>query len=319
MGMDKITERQIVGWFFKELDQDVGADWVSGLSNYFTSDQASEEYAWLGQTPALREWIGGRNAKGVRETSYTISNVHYEATLDMLVRDLRRDKTGQAMIRIQELAQRTNAHWAKLLSALIVAGEATDCYDGQYFFDTDHSEGDSGTQSNDVGHTLASYPVNKSGSTTAPSVEDMQMAFARAIGLITSFLDDQGEPMNENATSFLAMVPVSYMHSALQAIQTPTQQDSAQNALVAMKQKFKIEVAVNPRLDAASWTTKFAMFRTDGAMKALVRQEEMAVDLKVKGYGSEYEFDNDAHQYGVDAWRAVDYGYWQNACLLTFA
>jgi len=319
MGMDKITERQVSGWFFKALSQDVGAAWIPGVSNYFTSDQASEEYAWLGQSPVMRKWIGGRNAKGVRENGFTISNEHYEATLEMLVRDLRRDKTGQAMIRIQELASRTNAHWARLLTALIVAGESTACYDDQYFFDTDHEEGDSGAQSNDISHTLASYPADKSGSTTAPSVEDLQIAFARAIGIIASFVDDQGEPMNENATSFMAMVPVSYMQAALQAAETPVQVSGAQNALVAMKQKFSIEVVPNVRLDVAGWTTKFAMFRTDSVMKSLIRQEETAVDLKVKGYGSEYEFDNDAHQYGVDSWRAVDYGYWQNACLMTLA
>ncbi|GAF85157.1 unnamed protein product, partial [marine sediment metagenome] len=33
---------------------------------------------------------------------------------------------------------------------------------------------------------------------------------------------------------------------------------------------------------------------------------------------SEFEFDNDAHQYGVDADRNVGYGFWQHACLKTF-
>lgn len=317
--MDKITERQVIGEFYKTLKQDVGSSWIPFVSNLFTSDQASEEYAWLGQSPAMREWIGGRNAKGLRESSFTIKNVHYEATLDILVRDLRRDKTGQVMTRVRELARRTNAHWAKLLTALIVAGEATDCYDSQYFFDTDHSEGSSGSQSNDISQDLSAWPVTKSGTTTKPSVEDFQVAFANGIGTICSFLDDQGEPMNEDATSFMAMVPVSFMHAAMQAAYSPVQVDAAQNVLQAIKNKFSIDVVVNPRLDAASWTTKFVMFRTDAELKSFIRQEEMPVDLKVKGYGSEYEFDNDAHQYGVDAWRNVGYGYWQNCCLLTFA
>jgi phage major head subunit gpT-like protein len=45
----------------------------------------------------------------------------------------------------------------------------------------------------------------------------------------------------------------------------------------------------------------------------------MGVQLKVKGSGSEYEFDNDAHQYGIDTWRNVGYGMWQNSCLVTLA
>jgi len=145
--MQKITERQIIGSFYKTLTQDVGGAWINSVSNYFTSDQASEEYAWLGMSPTLREWVGGRNAKGFKENSLTIKNKHYEATLDVLLRDLRRDKTGQILTRINEMARRTNAHWNSLLSTLILNGAATACYDGQYFFDTDHSEGASGTQS----------------------------------------------------------------------------------------------------------------------------------------------------------------------------
>jgi len=315
MGLDKLTERQIIGHFYKTLEQDIGASWVGLISNYFTSDQASEEYAWLGMSPTLREWIGGRDAKGFRENSLTIINKHYEATLEILVRDLRRDKSGQALVRISEMARRANAHWASLLSTLIVNGEDTVCYDGDYFFDTDHEEGDSGEQSNDITVDISELPITESGSTTLPSVADMQFAIMKGIEAIVKIVDDQAEPMNENATAFLAMVPPTFMHAALQAVATPYQVGSDQSALSEMKKEFTIKVVPNVRL--SSWTTKFAMFRTDSQVKALVRQEETGVNLKVKGYGSEYEFDNDAHQYGIDTWRNVGYGYWQNACLVT--
>jgi phage major head subunit gpT-like protein len=52
-------------------------------------------------------------------------------------------------------------------------------------------------------------------------------------------------------------------------------------------------------------------------VKAFIRQEETAVQIKAKAEGSEYEFDHDAHQYGVDTWRNVGYGYWQQACQVT--
>jgi phage major head subunit gpT-like protein len=71
---------------------------------------------------------------------------------------------------------------------------------------------------------------------------------------------------------------------------------------------------MNPRL---TWTDKFAVFRTDSPIKALIRQTEQDVELKAKAEGSEFEFDNDAWQFGIDAWRGVGYGYWQRACLVT--
>lgn len=314
MGIDRITERQVIGTFYNALKQDTGSAWLDAVSNYFTSDQSSEEYAWLGQSPVMREWIGGRSAKGFSEKSMTIRNVHFEATMEVLLRDLRRDKTGQVMARIQDLARRTNSHWATLLSTLITNGAATACYDGQYFFDTDHEEGDSGTQSNDIEVDISGLTVGTAGTTTVPAVAELQFAIARSIQQIVSFVDNQGEPMNTDATQFVMMVPVVFMNAAMQAVATPAQVSETQSVLQALQQQFGITVIVNPRLD---WTTQFAMFRTDSYLKSFIRQEETAVNLKVKGYGSEYEFDNDAHQYGVDTWRNVGYGYWQNSCLVT--
>lgn len=311
----KITERQVIGWFYKALTANTGAAWINDVSNYFESDQAVEEYAWLGMTPAMREWIGGRQAKGFREQSMEIRNKHYEATLEVLVKHLRRDKTGQLMARINEQARRANTHWASLLSTLIVDAESNTCYDGQYFFDTDHEEGDSGTQSNDINVDISALPVATAGSTTAPSVAEMQFAIAKTIQQIVSFVDDQGEPMNEDATAFTVMTPVSLMNVAMQAVATPAQVAETQSALTALKSNFSIKVVPNPRL--SDWTDSFATFRTDSYLKSFIRQEEMGVQLKVKGAGSEFEFDNDAHQYGIDCWRNVGYGYWQNSCLTT--
>lgn len=141
MGATTLSSRAIIGRYYQRLEQNPGLQWVGAVSNYFTSDQESETYKWLGQVPVMREWIGGRNAKGFRENGITIENKHFEATLEVLVRELKRDKTGQVMVRVDELADRTNAHWAKLLSELIENAESTVCYDGQYFFDTDHAAG----------------------------------------------------------------------------------------------------------------------------------------------------------------------------------
>jgi len=314
MGLNKLTERQIIGTFYQTLNADAGAGWINDVSNLFSSDQASEDYAWLGMAPAMREWVGGRNAKGFSENDLTIKNKHFEATLEILVKDLRRDKSGQALVRIADLARRTNAHWASLLSTLTLNGTSTACYDGQYFFDTDHSEGDSGSQSNDIEVDISAQPCEVTGTPTAPSVEEMQWSIVNGIQAIAGFKDNQGEPLNETASSFLVMVPMSLLNAAKQAVATSVQVDASQTALTALKQDFRISAVPNVRL---TWDDSFVVFRTDGSIKSFIRQEETPVRLSVKGYGSEFEFDNDAHQYGVDAWRNVGYGMWQNACYIT--
>jgi phage major head subunit gpT-like protein len=314
MGAETLSSRAIIGRFYRTLEQDVGAAWIEGTSMLFDSNQPSEEYKWLGQVPAMREWIGGRQAKGFLENGITIANKHYEATLEFLLRELRRDKTNQINVRIDEFAQRTNSHWGSLLSTLIINGESTACYDGQFFFDTDHSEGDSGSQSNDLSVDISALPCAVHGSTTAPSLEEMAAAILQAVQTILGFKDDRGQPMNEMARKFTVMVPVPLFNIAVGAVHLPFFGTGISNLIPNAKNKFEIEVEMNARL---TWTDKFSVFRTDGSAKPLIRQQETPVQLKAKAEGSEFEFDNDAWQFGVDTWRNVGYGFWQHACLVT--
>ena len=319
--MDKLLSyRQVIGEFYKRLALDTGAAWIGDVSNYFASRQALESYAWLGQVPQMREWIGGRQAKGLPEFNFEIRNKHYESTLEFLVADLRRDQSGQAMTRIAEQARRANSHWASLLSTLILSGASATCYDGQYFFDTDHTEGNNSTsQSNSITVDISALAVATAGTVAAPAVAEFQGCIAQGVQQIMSFTDNENEPMNEDASEFLVMVPTGYMNVAAQAIATPNQVAETQSALEALKANFRLKLAVNPRLSAWESSYNFAMFRTDSAIKSFIRQEETGVQMKAKAAGSEFEFDHDAHQYGIDAWRNVGFGMWQNSCLITMA
>lgn len=317
MDQTLLSSRAIMGMYFARMETNPGLAWVNNVANMFPSDQASEQYGFLGMSPTMREWIGGRNAKGLRVNSYAIANKHYEATLEIAKKDARRDKTGQIMVRVQEFADRSITHWASMLSTLILNGASTVCYDGQYYFDTDHSEGDSGTQSNSISVTLSGLPAAVHGTTTAPSVEEMQQCILKAIAQIISFKDDQGEPMNENAREFDVIVPVSLYLTALAACNMSNVKALPNNLNPNEIPELKINVRMNPRL--GSWTTKFAVFRVDSPIKGLICQSEQGVELKAKAEGSEYEFDNDAWQFGIDSWRNVGYGYWQRACQVTMA
>tara|TARA_Y100000310_G_scaffold342185_1_gene444183 strand:+ start:5955 stop:6905 length:951 start_codon:yes stop_codon:yes gene_type:complete len=314
MGATTLSSRAIIGAFFARLEQNVGSSWLDLISMLFDSDQASETYNWLGQAPVMREWVGGRNAKAFRENGLTIINKTFEATLEIAVNDIRRDKTGQIMIRINEMADRVAAHWNKLLSELLVTGESAACYDGQFFFDTDHSEGDSGTQDNDLSVDISALPVNQNGSTTAPSPEEMEQCILRAIQAIVGFVDDVGEPMNEDAQNFLVMVPTTLFSAAIAAVTNPILTSGKTNTLT--NSSFNINVVANQRLNG-TWTASFPVFRTDGTVKPFIRQEEEKLTISAQAEGSAAEFNNDIHQYGVKQIGNVGFGMWQHACLVT--
>jgi phage major head subunit gpT-like protein len=306
MGASTLSSRAIIGEFYNRLAMDLGQGWIPDVSMLFQSDQESETYKWLGMVPAMREWIGGRNAKGFRENGITITNKTYEGTLEVLVDEIRRDKTGQVMLRVAELAQRTNSHWASLLTTLIVAGTSGLCYDGQYFFDTDHSEGDSGTQDNDLTGAAATG--------TQPTAAEAETAIMACVTAILGFKDDQAEPMNEGASKFRIMIPAVYLKPFASVLNNEFIA-AGQSNIIKNIDGFNFSLAVNARLTSGA---VFYVFRGDGQTKALIRQEEEDVSLSAIAEGSELEFKENKHQYGVKAIRNVGYGYWQHACVYTF-
>jgi phage major head subunit gpT-like protein len=307
MGASGLGSRAIIGSFYNELAINLGMTWIPGVSMLFDSNQESETYKWLGMAPVMREWIGGRQAKGFKENGISITNKTFEGTLEVLVDEIRRDKTGQVMLRVAELARRANSHWASLLSTLIIAAEAApNCYDGHPFFDTDHSEGDSGSQDNDLTGAAAT--------STQPTVAEMVDAIMSCVGAILGFKDDQGEPMNEGATTFRVMVPVVYMGPAAGALNNTFITSGNSNVLTTLE-GFKFALTVNPRLTSGA---KFWVFREDAKTKAFIRQEEEPITVSAIAEGSETEFKENKHLYGVKAIRNVGLGYWQHACLYTF-
>jgi len=76
-----------------------------------------------------------------------------------------------------------------------------------------------------------------------------------------------------------------------------------------------IDVVVNARL--SSWTTSFAVFRADGRVKPFICQQETGIEWKEKAEGSDFAYDNDVHEYGIDTWRNANYGMWQHSVLVT--
>jgi phage major head subunit gpT-like protein len=316
MGASGLGSRSIIGQFYAALEAVTGASWVSKIAMLMDSDQESETYKWLGMVPAMREWIGGRNAKGFRENGITITNKTWEATLEILVDWIRRDKTGQIAVRIAELAVRASEHDAKLLSTLITNGTGATsgyCYDGQVFFDIDHSEGDSGTQLNLL--AAAQVAALNVAAPTAPTSAEAVKAILGVIAYMLNYKDDQGEPMNANARNFLVMTSPALWGYLAQGIIQPVVTSGETNAIVALKADgFNVSIAANPRL---AYTKQFVTFRTDAPAKPLIIQEEEPMSVSALAEGSEEEFKNNRHLYGIKRISNVGYGYWQYAAHAT--
>jgi len=316
MDQSGLGSRAIIGKFYEILELGQQASWPFQIGMEIPSDQESETYKWLGASPAMREWVGGRQAKGLKENGITITNKKFEATLEIDVDDHRRDKTKQIDIRIAEMADQVNGHWADLLTTLLLANG--NCYDGKAFFATNHSEGASGTQVNAL--TKSHVTALTVASTTAVTPAEMAKAILGVIGYMLSIKNDQGKAMNRNAKSFQIQVPIALWAASVQAVTMNNLAISGGGNQDNPLLKFGLQLDVVPNADLDSTSTVvFYVYRRDGRAKPFILQSEEDVSISAIAEGSEEEFKNNRHLYGVKALRNVGFGYWQQAAKATLS
>lgn len=147
------------------------------LATVVDSTSPEEVYSWLGSLPRMREWIGDREVHKLSAHGFTIKNKDFEATIEVDRNEIIFDKLNLVKPRIQMLAQSGGEHYMELLIWLLINGFTELCYDGQYFFDPDHTIGSNFTE--------------------APLTPD---SYNAAFTAMTSQVDDKGKSLNVTPT-----------------------------------------------------------------------------------------------------------------------
>ncbi|SIQ78059.1 Mu-like prophage major head subunit gpT [Rhizobium sp. RU35A] len=102
------------------------------------STSSSENYGWLGQIPKMREWLGDRIVNNLSAHSHTITNRKFENTITVKREEFEDDQYGIFSPLFEEMGKGAKELPDELVYALLTLGFSSKCYDGQYFFDTDH-------------------------------------------------------------------------------------------------------------------------------------------------------------------------------------
>lgn len=108
------------------------------IATQVPSTTLTEKYSWLGQWPRIREWIGDRVIRELSGHEYSITNKPFESTIEVDRDNVEDDQLGIFTPMFTELGRATAAFPDELIFALLAAGFATKCYDGQNFFDDEH-------------------------------------------------------------------------------------------------------------------------------------------------------------------------------------
>jgi phage major head subunit gpT-like protein len=108
------------------------------ISETVTSTAAEEKYGWLGEVAAVREWIGPRVVNSIKEFDYAIKNASYEHTIGLPREKIEDNTLGTFDMKLRMQGRQVAQFDDRLVWNLLKAGFSTNCYDGQFFFDTDH-------------------------------------------------------------------------------------------------------------------------------------------------------------------------------------
>ena len=110
----------------------------SSVATEVRSTQKEQKYGWLGKMPNVREWIGARAVQNLAQHDYAIKEKKYELTIAVDRDDVETDNLGIYTPMFTEMGMSSGSWSDTLVFELLKAGFATECYDGQFFFDTDH-------------------------------------------------------------------------------------------------------------------------------------------------------------------------------------
>ncbi|MEN6372304.1 MAG: Mu-like prophage major head subunit gpT family protein [Armatimonadota bacterium] len=291
--MPRLLEAGLKTVFFEAYD--AASNDSRKIITVIPSEQDTETYAWLGSVPKMREFADERLPAGLLEHEYKIKNKTWEASIAVDRAAIEDDLYGQIKLRVQGLARETKRHIDEIVFSLLASGFSTVCHDGQYFFDTDHSEGVSGTQSNKCTDALSAT------------------ALQNAITAMAKFKDDRGKPLGISPD--VLVVPPDLQWTALELLNStyyPEILDPSDGSqkLAGNPLKNRLELIVSPYLtDTNNWY----LLATNWIVKPIIFQSRVPVEFSALEGTSENGFMRDQYIYGVRARYNAGFGLWQTA------
>ncbi len=126
--------------FKRGLDGGVAPLWQR-FTTEVPSSSKSNLYAWMGQFPQLRQWIGDRQIKSILTDGYEVTNQPYESTVGVPRDDIEDDSWGVYSPLMEMMGKAVTGFPDENLFAFLNGGFTNLCFDGQPFFDADHPVG----------------------------------------------------------------------------------------------------------------------------------------------------------------------------------
>jgi phage major head subunit gpT-like protein len=254
------------------------------------SGSSQNNYNWLSRFPKMRKWLGDKVVKALEAFNYTIINDDWEATVEVDRNDIEDDTLGIYVPQAQEAGYSSKQLPDEIDADLKNNAMTNTCYDGQYFYDTDHL----------VKGASVSNKLTAALSCTTKALALASYGAARTA--MMNFTDDDGRPLG--LIPNLLEVPPALEAVGRTLCYSDKLDDNAPNPY-----KGTAELLVNPRLTSS---TMWMLHCTSRPVKPFIYQERKApVFVQQVDASSDDVFMRKKFKFGVEARAAGGYGLWQ--------
>jgi phage major head subunit gpT-like protein len=259
-----------------------------GCAMLVPSGKSVEDYAWLGDIAKMEELKDRPVPHGLKELKFAVANKEYQAAIKIARRMLNDDQYGQALQRINQLAEVAKVFPGELVRELRVAGTSGLSYDGQAYYGTTHTDGDSNL-------------VSQTGTSDAQIVADA----TSALTLLWSMKTDKGKAYPRTNPNFVAKCAAAMAIPLRRNLMLPTVSTGGTNVFAGIIN----DVQVDQGLSGNNWYID----DEGAALKPFIVQENEGVSTENTQPGTDsYVHDREilyvANWYGAGA-----YGMYKNS------
>lgn len=268
----------------------------SAYAQVVESTTSTESYPFHGKMPKFREWIGERAYRNIQAYDYRLKNRKFEATVEIPRESIEDDQYGLWDGQIEDLGNQAALWPDDIVIDALIAGSSSLCYDGQFFFDSDHP----------VDPYDSSKGVQANAFTGMPLTED-NYALGRARMQVVK--DENLRVLGVKPT--LLAVPAALEIRARKIVESE-QLSQAGGSTQSNVLRGTASVLVIPQLDAVS-VTDWYLFDTSRPVKPFLFQRRVAPEFQVPVDFGDHLAKTDKFVYGGRARGAAGYALWQLA------
>ena len=252
------------------------------IATVVPSTTDAETYAWLGDIPGMREWVGDREIQNLSGSDYTIKNKDFELTVGVPRNSVEDDKIGLYNPSIQMLGESAAMHPDELVYGLLASGFTAKCYDGKAFFATDHDV---------AGKSVSNKLTDKLSADAYKTARAMMLNYKNSKGRSLGLVPD------------LLVVPPA-LEAAARDILVADYVSGTKNTMQGTA-----DIHVEPRLTS---DTAWFLLATKRPIKPLIyQQRKEAKFVSITDETSPNVFMSKKFLYGADSRGNAGFGFWQ--------